>query len=69
MGTPYKIDFKASTILGLLILPIAAYSAPNNIPKQVLDACLKASDFQGCVNVMTGENDFSSGNKDYSRHG
>lgn len=50
-----SFGFKISTILVMLLLPFSAGAVPNNVPKQVLDACLKASDFQGCVNVMTGK--------------
>lgn len=40
--------------LGASFLTAEAIAAP---PKEVIDQCMKASDFEGCVKVMTGQTD------------
>ncbi len=42
------------TVLSLSFLTIGAHAAP---PQEVIDQCMKASDFEGCVKVMTGQTD------------
>ena len=50
-----KLDL--AVLWGAGVLPLVSLSAfaQASVPQLVIDKCMKAADFQGCVNVMTGK--------------
>lgn len=47
--------FHISVTTGLLAITFVPACPADAVPQSVIDTCMKAADFQGCVNVLTGK--------------
>lgn len=50
-----KLSQLALAVASLISLGSPTALGQNSVPQTVIDKCMKAADFQGCVNVMTGK--------------
>ena len=50
-----KLPHLAFLVASLFSLGSVSALGQTSVPQSILDKCMKAADFQGCVNVMTGK--------------